>query len=319
MTPELAEYLETIRRDAKLEQFEESAVISELEAHIEDAVEGFVEAGYTREEAVQTCIKNMGGGKMISRLIYEAHSQGSWRQALLASAPHMVFGLLFALNWWQHPGWLTMVLLITLAFTAYGWIHGRPNWIFSWLGISLLPVLACGVALLYLPKIWSLAALLVYFPLAAWWLFRIVVETTKRDWIFASMALVPLPIIGGWFMAIVPDLSLSEATLERVSIYAPWIGLSFFTLALTIAVIIRLRQRSLRITMMVISGVATLSLVSYYCIGRMTITTFFGLMLVMWGIFLVPPVAERLVRKGNASLWRIISEPPVTEERPVKK
>lgn len=304
MTPELAQYLETIRRDAKLENSEESAVLNELEAHIEDTVEELVADGHSGEEALAICLEQLGSGKMVARLIYEAHSQGSWRQVLMACTPHLVFGVLFALNWWHYPVGLTIVLLLTLATVVYGWLNGKPNWFFSWLGISLLPVLALGIALLYLPRYWSLVALIVYFPLAGWWIFRIVVETTRRDWIFASMALVPLPIASGWFLTLSPDLTLSELTLSRIELFAPWIGLSFFVLAVTIGIIIRVRQRGFRIGFLVTSGLATLTLVVYYSTGRLDTLPFLGLILVMWGIFLIPPLIERLVRKDHSSLWK---------------
>jgi hypothetical protein len=192
-----------------------------------------------------------------------------------------------------------MALILTLATTVYGWWHGKPDWIFSWLGYTLLPVLVLGVVLLYLPRFWSLLALLVYFPLALWWLFRLIVVTSKRDWLFSSLMLLPLPIIAGWFLAISPDGQLTPYSFEQLNFFAPWIGASFIALALTIAVFIRLRQRLLRIGLLAASGISTLTLVVYYTTGRLNTLTFLGLVLVMWGVFLVPPVLERFVRDGG--------------------
>jgi len=304
MIQQLAEYLETIRRGAKLAQDEESEVLDELEAHIEDTVEELTAAGYSPDEALTSCLNNLGSVKTLARLIYEAHSQGSWRQVLMACLPHLVFALLFTLDWWQHVTGVIILLGATLSVIVYGWIHGKPNWIFSWLGFSLLPVLAFGIALLYLPRYWSLAAFILYFPLASWWLFRVVIETTRRDWIFASMALVPLPIAAGWFLALSPDLSLSEVTLTRLELYSPWIGLSFLILALIIAVIIRVRKRVVRIAFLITSALLTLTMVVYYTRGYVGTLTFVGLILIMWGIFLIPPLVERFVRKDYRSLWK---------------
>jgi hypothetical protein len=78
--------------------------------------------------------------------------------------------------------------------------------------------------------------------------------------------------------------------------FAPWIGLSFIALALTIAVFIRLRQRSFRVGLLAASGLLTLTLVVYYTSGRLDMFTFLGLVLVMWGVLLVPPVVERYIR-----------------------
>jgi hypothetical protein len=222
---------------------------------------------------------------------------------LLASMPHFLFGLLFVLNWWQYPGWLSVVLVLILATTIYGWGHGKPAWVFSWLGYSLLPVIAIGLVLLYLPKGWAFLLLLFYFPLALWWLFRIIVQTTKRDWLFSSLMLLPLPIVIGWFLAISPSGKFTEDSMERVCNFAPWIGLSFMALALTIATFIRLRQRWLRVSLLAASGLLTLSLVVYFSTGRLNNLAFMGPVLIMWGGLLFPPLLERRL-KNNRKILR---------------
>ena len=120
---------------------------------------------------------------------------------------------------------------------------------------------------------------------------------------FSSLMLLPIPIIIGWFLAVSPGARFTEDTLQRVYYFAPWIGLSFMFLALTIAAFIRLRQRWLRIGLLAISGLLTLTLVVYYTSGRLNTLTFFGLILVMWGVFLVPPLLERRLRNGRLRSW----------------
>jgi hypothetical protein len=303
MTPELIQYLTRIKNNAKLPDSNEPEIMSELEAHIEDKLEELTVAGLSEEEAIEACLGQMGGTRIVARQIYEAFSQGSWTQVLLASLPHLLFGLLFVLNWWHYPGWLTLILLLVLATTVYAWWHGKPAWIFSWLGYTMLPVLGIGVALLYLPAGWSLLTVPIYFPLALWWLFRIVVQTTKRDWIFCSLALLPLPIVVGWFLAVSPSGKFTVYSLERLNNLAPWIGLSFLALAMTIAAFIRLRQRWLRIGLMAASGLSTLTLVVYYSTRHLNTFSFLGLMLVMWGVLLVPPLLERYLRRGVKIHW----------------
>lgn len=298
MTPELIQYLTKIADSAKLTDSDKPEVIGELKAHIEDKLEELTGSGLSEEEAVRVCLRQMGSDKLVARQIYEAYSQGSWTQVLMASLPHLLFGALFVLNWWHYPGWLTVVLLLFLAITVYAWWRGKPAWIFSWLGYTMLPVLGVGVALLYLPAgWWSLLMVPVYFLLALWWLFRIFVQTTKRDWLFCSLALLPLPIIVGWFLAISPNGKLTALSVERINNLAPFIGLSFMALALTIAAFIRLRQRWLRMSLMAASGLSTLALVAYYSTGGLNTPTFLGLVLVMWGVFLIPPLLERSLRR----------------------
>jgi hypothetical protein len=305
MTPELIQYLTRIKDSAKLPDADVPRVMSELEAHIEDRLEELTGSGLSEDEALLTCLGQMGSTREVARQIYQAYSQGSWTQVLLASLPHLLFGLLFVLNWWHYAGWLTLVLLLVLATTVYAWWHGKPAWIFSWLGYTMLPVLGVGVLLLYLPAGWSLLTVPAYFPLALWWLFRIIVQTTKRDWLFSSLALLPLPIVVGWFLAVSPSGKFTASSLERINYYAPWIGLSFLALALTIAAFIRLRQRWLRIGLMAASGLSTLTLVVYYSTGRLNTFTFLGLVLVMWGVLLVPPLLERFLRRDVKMRWTL--------------
>ena len=296
MTPELTEYLDNIKYTSKLHPADESAVIGELETHIEDRLQELKDSGLSEEEALEACLNQMGSPALVARQIYEAYSQGSWKQVLMASLPHLLFAALFALNWWHHIGWLILSLALVSAITIYGWWHGKPTWVFSWLSFSLLPVLAVGILLVYLPRGWSLIAIPVYLPLASWWLIHIIIQTVKKDWLFSSMMLLPIPIIIGWFLAISPEGKLTESSLERATSMAPWIGLSFMALALTIATFIRLRQRWLRIGLLVLSGIITLTLVVNYAYGQINTLMFVGLMLVMWGIFLVPPLLERRIR-----------------------
>jgi hypothetical protein len=305
MTPELIQYLESIKNGARLESAEESGVMSELEAHIEDKIRDLTESGLTEEKAIETCLGEMGGTRLVARQIYEVYSQGSWKQALLTSMPHLLFGLLFVLNWWHYPGWLSLVLILVLATTIYGWWHGKPAWVFSWLGYTLLPVLAVGLLLLYLPKVWSFLALLIYFPMALWWLFHIIVQTNKRDWIFSSLMLLPLPVIAGWVLAISSSGKFTESSLRLLDYFAPWIGMSFMVLALTIVAFIRLRQRWLRIGLLAASGLLTVTLIVHYTMGRLNTLTFFGLILVMWGVLVVPPLLERHLRSGRKISLRL--------------
>ena len=303
----LSHYLENIRNNLKLDLSEEREVLSELETHIEDRFQELREAGLSEDEATETCVGLLGSAKLVAHQLYEAHSQGTWKQALLTAMPHLLFGGLFALNWWQHISWLSAILLLVLGTTVYGWWHGKPTWVFSWLGYSLLPVLAVGLLLLYLPKGWSLLAIPIYFPLVLWWLYYILAQTARRDWLFSSLMLLPMPIIIGWFLAVAPEGRINEYSMQRIDIFAPWIALSFLALALTIVAFIRLRQRWLRIVLLIISGLLTLTMVTYYAHGRLSLPTLLGLILVMWGIFLIPPLLERWLRnsrrrfKGNAA------------------
>jgi len=296
MVTVLSHYLDSIRDNLRLDLSTEREVISELETHIEDRLEELKDNGLSEEEAADTCVGLLGSAKLVARQMYEAHSQGSWQQALLASAPHLLFGLLFALNWWQGIGWLLVMLALVLAAAIYGWWHGKPTWLFPWLGYSLLPVVGAGLLLLYLPKGWSWLAILVYIPLALWFIFSIVVQTIKRDWLQSSLMLFPVPIIIGWFLAVALEGKFPEFSAQRLQDLAPWIGLSFLALAASVVVFIRLRQRWLKVAILVVTGLLTLAMVAYHAEGSLNWLAFLILILVMLGLFLSPALVERKVR-----------------------
>ena len=314
MLTQLSHYLEAIRNNLSLDSSEEREIISELETHIEDSVQELEEAGLSEEEATNRCLGLLGSAKHIAHQLYEAHSQGSWKQALLASSPHLLFGLLFALNWWHYAFWLTAVLVLVFGATLYGWLHGKPTWVFSWLGYSLLPILIAGICLRYLPLAWSLWIIPFYFVFALWWLGYIVVQTLKRDWLFSSLMLLPVPIIIGWFLAVAPAGRISELSLQHLYDFTPLIALTFMTLALTIITFIRLRKRWLKMALLIISGLLTLTMIAYYTDGKLSLPAFIILILAMWGVFLIPPALERWV-KSNEQRAKTRERAAITEHQ----
>ena len=299
MIAALSQYLDSIRDNIRLDLESEREVIDELQTHIEDKLEEMKDAGLSEEEAASTCIALLGSAKLVARQIYEAHSQGTWKQALLASMPHLLFALVFALNWWQGIVWLVIILGLVLCTAVYGWGRGKPMWLFPWLGYSLLPVVVAGLFLLYLPRGWSWLAVLVYIPLALWLVCSVAIQTMKRDWLYSTLMLLPLPIIIGWFLAVGYEGQFLELSLERIHYFSPWIGLSFLILAVTAAAFIRLRQRWLRVALLLMSGPLTLIMVVCYAEGRLSLSAFSVLTLIMMGLLVTPALVERRMRRSK--------------------
>ncbi len=299
MTTAISHYLNSIRDNLRLDPPSEREVINELKTHIEDELQELKETGLSEEEAANTCVRLLGSAKLVARQIYEAHSQGTWRQALLASIPHLLFGLIFALNWWQGVSWLLVMLVLILSTAVYGWYRGKPTWLFPWLGYSLVPVVVAGLLLLYLPKGWSWLAILLYIPLALWLLYSIAVQAIKRDWLYGSLMLFPVPIIIGWFIAVHLDGRFPEFSIERLYGFARCIGLSFLVLAAAVAAFIRLRKRWLRVVILIISGLLTLTLVAGYAWSQLGLPTFSVLILLMLSIFLIPALLEPRIRHSG--------------------
>jgi hypothetical protein len=299
VTTALNHYLDSIRNNLRLDPSSETEVISELETHIKDRLEELEEAGLSEEEAARRCMKFLGSTKLLARQIYEAHSQGTWRQALLASTPHLLFASLFALNWWQSIGWLLVALVLVFGIATYGWCHGKPTWLFPWLGYALLPVVASGLLLLYLPKGWSWLAIIFYIPLALWLLYRIIAHSIKRDWLYTTLMVFPMPTLIGWLLVVQPEGEFPAYSVQSIHDITPWVGLSFLAFAVAVAIFIRLRQRWLKVAVLLIAGSLTLTLVALYSWGRLGLPSLLVLVAIMLGLFLAPALLEHRIRHSQ--------------------
>ncbi len=297
MATELEHYLADLRDNLKLEPSSEREIINELETHVEDRFQEMMGAGLPDEEAVKRCVGLLGSAKLVARQIYEVHSQGTWRQALLASIPHLFFALLFTVKWWGI-GWLPVMLAAVFGIVLYGWCHGKPTWLFPWLGYSLLPVVVAGLLLLYLPTGWSWLTILLYVPLVLWLLCYVTIKNVKRDWLYSALMLLPVPTVIGWFLAVKQEDNFSGLSLEHLYDFAPWIGLSFLVLGVTVAAFIRLRQRWLKILALVASGLLTLTMVTFAS-SKLGLFAFIILILLMLSFLLVPALLERRIRHGG--------------------
>lgn len=292
----LSRYLDDVRANMRLDLTDESEVINELETHIEDSFEELKESGLSEEEAANRCVALLGSARQLAHQMYEAHSQYTWKQTLLACMPHLLFGLLFALNWWQSIGGALVVIFLILSTAVYGWCRGKPTWLFPWLGYSLLPAVVAGLFLLCLPRGWSWLAIVLYLPLALWLFYSVSLQSMKRDWLYSSLMLLPVPTIIGWLLAVEPEGKFPQYSVGRVYDFAPWIGLSFLSLALAVVMFMRLRQRWLKVTILVTSGILTLVMIAYYTDGRLSLVGFVVLVVLMLGLFVTPALLERKVR-----------------------
>ena len=295
----LGDYLNNVKYHLRLEHSAENEIIQELRSHIDDSLEELKEEGLSDEEAESTCIRLMGSAKQVARQLYEAHSQGTWKQTVLAATPHLLFAALFAVSWWKGLPLLLIALTAVFGVAIYGWWRKRPTWFFSWLGYSLLPVVFAGLALFYLPPGWSWIAIIVYIPLAAYIVYNITVQTIRRDWLYSSLMLLPIPIIIAWFIA-VGSSGQNNPNLEYVKVFGLPIGLSFVILAASVGLFIRLRQRWLKIALLLVSGILTLSLVAYYAQGRLSLPAFSILIFVILALFVTPAALEHKIRQNQS-------------------
>ncbi len=299
MLKTVSRYLDEIRSQLKLDRASETEVMRELETHIEDRLDEMKGTGVSDEEAVQRCLSLLGSSQTVARRLYEAHSQGTWRQALMGSLPHLLFALLFALNWWQGIGWLVIVLGLVLGTALYGWLHGRPVWLFPWLGYFLVPVIGAGLVLLYLPRGWSWLAVLVYIPLAFWLVRIVAIQTIRRDWLYGALMLMPVPIAIAWFLVAARGNWYLGLNLEQISNLANWIGLSFVLLGATAVIFFRVRQRWIKVAVLPLSGIFILIMIAFYTGPGLNFATFLLLTMVLTGLIFSPALLDKRIRHKN--------------------
>jgi hypothetical protein len=290
-------YTDSLKNYLRLDATIEANVVRELNAHLEDKSRELIESGLSKKEAAATATKLLGSPQIVAKQMYEVYSQGSWRQAIFAALPHLLVAALFAMRCWQNTFWLIGMVVAIAGSVIYGWCHGKPSWLFPWLGYCLIPVMAVGILLIYLPGNWAWFAATAYIPLALLVIFSVTRQTIKKDWVFASLMLLPIPIVLGWMLA----LELEDKLIwhEQLHEFAPLIALSFAVLALTVATFMRIRQRWAKVGALLILEILLLVIIGLG--GKSTIGFGGWLILVLLALLLLlgPALLERRMREAD--------------------
>ena len=295
----LNNYIADLKANLRIDGESENEVLDELKCHLEDEFDDMVQTGIPEEEAARTAVRLLGSAKLIAKKIYEAHSQGSWKHALLASVPHMLFAALFALNWWKGIGLVVIVLSSVLGIALVGWLHNKPMWLFPWLGYCMAPVLAAGLLLLYLPRVWSWISILIYIPLALWFIYSVTIRTIRKDWLYGALMLLPAPIAVGWYIALGHDGNSLQLDTDYIQGFAPLIAMSFLALAGVAATFVRMRKRWLRTTLLATSQFVILILVTFYTRGRLALWSSALLALATVGMLIGLSYIDRRMRRRS--------------------
>jgi hypothetical protein len=300
--PPKSSYTNNLKDHLRLDATIENNVVREIRTHIADKKHELIESGLSEKEAAATATRLMGSPKLVARQIYEVYSQGSWLQALFAALPHLLVAAFFALHWWQHTFWLIAILPLILGTVIYGWSHGKPAWLFPWLGYCLLPVIAVGILLVYLPGSWVWLAACAYVPLALIIVFSVTKNITRKDWVFASLMLLPLPVMLGWILALwIRALNGHNSFLSYEQLYefAPLIALSFAVLALTAATFIRIRQRWLKVGVLLTLEIGVIGIMALSGKSPVNPGGWGGLILLAVVLLLGPALLERWIKRAS--------------------
>ena len=315
MVPDLVRYLEDLSVHLRLNPLKERQVIREMYTHLEDRVTELEGDGLTQQEAVRVATKGFGPPKVVAEELYGAHGVGTWIDALLAASPYFGVFLLFGLHLWTSLLWLGVFMTASVAMTLIGWWKGKPVWMYPWAGFALVLPMASGViagssvweAGLGLVRghspsapTWVLLGLLAYVPLSLWMVISVAVKVIRLDWIFASLMLLPFPIVVRWVLSLQFE---GSAIVYNKPLIGPGADLTIATIFLALALLpvlfVRVRQRRLKIVGLAVAAPPAFMVAAYSAPGYAEIP---GLVLfaVLAVLFLfTPALLDRTVGRGS--------------------
>ena len=273
MQAEVRAYLDDVRAHLHLDPRAERRVIRELFAHFNEKVSDLVGQGVPETEAGKLALASFGDARSIARLMYQASSRGSWTEALISCQPHLIVAALFATHGWRSPLLLGIAFAAIMVIALLGWRRGTPNWLYSWIGYAILPLLmlsyfsvdpvARTVAFVLRgtgtpAPLWLLPMLAALFAFTIWLVAGAAVSVARRDWILVSLMLLPLPVLGIWVITISQSTGFLLNALQglegRFSRWDAVMANFFVALGVTTALFIRLRQRALKMGAIIAVG-----------------------------------------------------------------
>jgi len=314
MQSEVKSYLDEVRLHLRLDPAIERRIVRELYTDFEERVTELQASGLSGKDATRAASGALGRPRVIAQRMYEAHSKGSWTEVALASLPHLIIALMFVFHLWRNPFLVLPALALIVGVTLYGWWHGKPSWLYPWIGYSLLPLLIGGYAFrstiveaatyLFrgegsLPSAWVMTLVLALILFSLWIIIRTTVKVVKRDWLLASLMLVPLPVVGGWLLNLEGAGGLFQRDMVGLHQLDGPMALALICLAATSAVFIRLRQRVLRFVALLAIGTVAVATVGHYFGGS---SSFFSLLLtslLLSAFLLSPALLEAKVGHGE--------------------
>jgi hypothetical protein len=270
MKTEIRNYLEEVRSHLHLDPITERKILGEFYSHLKEKTKDLQHEGISPEHSVRGAIESFGHPRILARFMYEAYSKGSWTEALITIVPHFWAAALFFTHLWRHPVIAPAVFGSIIFITLLGWWHGKPNWVYSWVGYSLFPFLvgAFSSRQILIPSVtsiltgqgslwnWiSLMLVMSFYGLALLIAASATLGAARRDWILASVVIVPQPVLGLWLFSIERAggfFTMSGSVLHQ---WDAVMGTVFTFLGIALVVFMRLRQRLLKAGALITIGI----------------------------------------------------------------
>ena len=305
IVPEFKGYMDSLRRMG-IAPGTERRILLELYQHLEEEVRELEISGMPREEAVRRAVALCGPPREIARDMADIYARSSPGQALLGAAPHALIAVTFLFHLWQRPSWIVFLATLTGGLALYGWARGKPAWFYPWLGYSL----AAAIAVLFIAGLlagwsalrnfgveategWRWALVGAYAPLALALLALVARQVARQDWLYASAMFLPLPVLAGWALRLHQQGRLLEQGQYRLQDMDAGVAAIFIVLAVTVAAFLRVRQRALKISLLLLTAVGVWTVVA---ISRGVSSGPFGFVLIALALvvfFISPALIDR--------------------------
>lgn len=291
----------------------------ELYGYFQEKTNELQENGLSERQSTMVAIQCCGRPRVIARRMYEAYSKGCWAEAVLALLPHFIIAGLFLSHFWRHPFVAPIAFIFIVGVTLYGWWHGKPSWLYPWVGYSLGLLLIGGYVFRHtlvqaasfllwrsetFPSIWTLLLVSALCLSSFCIIVRTTIRVSRRDWILASLMLVPLPIVGGWLLSLEQAGGLIRGSAELLHLSDTSMAQALVTLGITSAAFILLRQRVLKVGALVSIGSIALAIVAHNLWGNQGFLSLLAISLLLLLFLLSPAIIEAKMRhdeqKGEA-------------------
>ena len=320
MLPEIKGYLDEVKSHLHLDPATEMQVMRELYGYFQEKMDELQEGGLSEKEATKVAIQCCGRTRVIARRMYEAYSKGSGIEAALAFLPHLIIAGLFITHLWLHPIIAPLAFIFIVAVTLYEWWHGKSSWLFPWVGYSLAFLLIGGYICRHIlvqaasflfwqsgtfPNIWALLLISGLCLFFIWIIVRTTVRVARRDWILASLMLVPLPIVGGWLLNLEQAGGLLKGSVEALHFEDMSMALALIMLGVTSAAFILLRQRVLKVGALFSIGSIALAMIAHNLWGNQGFLGFLATSLLLLLLLLSPALLKAKMHHGeqNGEAW----------------
>jgi hypothetical protein len=252
----------------RLEPQEQREVLLELQSHLEDEAEELERQGLPPDEAFKRAVQTLGKPGLLASNLYAVHSRASFWEMVLASLPHFLFAALFALHLWTASIWVALFVISATVTSIVAWQRGQPKWLYPWLGYCLVAPVAlwlfsvselgraawASVVQGRVPlPVMAYVGMALYAPLVLLVLWSIWVKVVQRDWLYASLVLLPFPFLTSWLLYLNAHGGPFAYDVRRLLEVDGATALVFLGLGLTTAIVYRVGRRFLRVAILTVA------------------------------------------------------------------